>query len=224
MKLGCISSGSSGNCYLLESEQEALVIEAGVPFMEVKKALNFNIRKIVGVIVSHSHGDHAKYAAEYEKVGISVFKPFEKEKFRPVQFCGNFKILPFDLMHDVPCFGFLIDHPEMGRLLYASDTEYIGYRFKHLNHILVEANYSADLLDRYAANRTHVLKGHMELQTTLEFLRINDNPDLRNVILCHLSGNNADPVQFCTTASRVIDCPVYVAEKGLEIDVSLNPF
>ena len=47
MKLKVLGSSSAGNCYILESDTEALIIEAGLPFMEVKKALNFNVRKIV---------------------------------------------------------------------------------------------------------------------------------------------------------------------------------
>lgn len=224
MRLICLGSGSSGNCYLLESEKEALVIEAGVPFMEVKKALDFNIRKIAGVIISHAHGDHSKYAKEYEKAGIPVFKPYAEEKLRQVWTAGRFMIKSFDLVHDVPCCGFLIVHPDMGRFLYASDTEYIKYRFDRLNHILVEANYSMGLIDPNAANRSHVLTGHMELQTTIRFLQVNRNPELRNVILCHLSGNNADPEQFRQEAGKIVECDVYVAEKGLEVDVSLMPF
>ena len=42
MKLRILGSSSSGNCYLLEDESECLVIEAGLPFKEVKKALDFN--------------------------------------------------------------------------------------------------------------------------------------------------------------------------------------
>lgn len=224
MHLKCLGSGSSGNCYLLELEQEALVIEAGIPFMEVKKALNFNIRKIVGVVVSHSHGDHAGRVKEYEAAGVPVFKPYETDKLRQMQVFGNFTIKSFDLVHDVPCCGFLIVHPEMGRLLYASDTEYIKYRFDRLNHILVEANYSAELIDPGAVNRNHVLMGHMGLQTALEFLQANRNQELRNVVLCHLSRNNADPEQFRQEAERVVECDVYVAEKGLEVNVSLMPF
>lgn len=34
--------------------------------MEVKKALNFNVMKIVGVLASHIHGDHAKYIEQYK--------------------------------------------------------------------------------------------------------------------------------------------------------------
>ena len=122
MKLRCLGSGSSGNCYILENDSEALVIEAGIPFMVGKKALDFNISKIVGVVISHSHGDHAKYAGEYEKAGIPVFRPYESEMERQVRSYGEFVIRSFPLVHDVPCYGFLICHPETGKVLYASDT------------------------------------------------------------------------------------------------------
>ena len=82
MKLKVLGSGSSGNCYILESDTEALIIEAGVRFKDVKVALDFNVSKIMGVVISHSHGDHAKYVSEYEKAGISVFKPYESEMER----------------------------------------------------------------------------------------------------------------------------------------------
>lgn len=36
MKLKVLGSGSSGNCYILESETEALIIEVGLPFMNRK--------------------------------------------------------------------------------------------------------------------------------------------------------------------------------------------
>lgn len=55
MKLKVLGSGSSGNCYILENDTEALIIEAGVLFMEVKKALDFSISKIRGVVISHEH-------------------------------------------------------------------------------------------------------------------------------------------------------------------------
>lgn len=237
MILKCLGSGSSGNCYLLENDSECLVIEAGLPFKEVKKALNFNISKIVGVVVSHSHGDHAGRVREYEAAGIPVFKPYEQWTNMDFKSGSSFKVMAIDLtdrqgkfVHsnsdgsECPCYGFYIFHPEMGSLAYATDCEFIKWKFSELNHILVEANYSADLIDRDAVNRNHVLTGHMELHTTLDFLRANSNLELRNVILCHLSGNNADPGMFRERAGKVVDCPVYVSEKGLAVDVGLVPF
>lgn len=56
MLLKCIATGSKGNSYALISDEEILLIEAGVPLMEVKKAIDFQISKIVGCLVSHEHG------------------------------------------------------------------------------------------------------------------------------------------------------------------------
>lgn len=57
MRLRCLASGSSGNCYILtDSNGKSLILDCGVPIMEIKKGLNWNIRGISGVIISHSHG------------------------------------------------------------------------------------------------------------------------------------------------------------------------
>lgn len=239
MKLKVLSSGSSGNGYILESDTEALIIEAGVPLKDVKVALGFNVRKIVGVICSHRHGDHFQYVKEYLKSGLKVVVPEDCLNDEIVKygnlfvqhpmFCrdlGKFHINAFDLVHDVECLGFHVQHPDIGTLLYASDTEYIKYRFKNLNHILVEANYSDDLIDNEAVNREHVLRGHMSLQTALDFISTNDNPALRNVVLLHLSDKNSDSEQFLQKTKETVkygaDC--YIAEKGLEVDLNLCPF
>jgi phosphoribosyl 1,2-cyclic phosphodiesterase len=223
MVLKVLGSGSSGNTYLLENETECLVIEAGLPFLEVKKALDFNIRKIVGVVVGHVHLDHSRYISEYEKAGIPVYKPYDGMETMSMP-SSEFIIRAFDLVHDVPCFGFHICHPEIGNLLYASDTEYIKYKFKGLNNILIEANYSMNFVDKDKPNYGHVLQGHMNIDTTCKFLEVNNSPMLRNVILCHLSNENADREDFINQAEKVVDCPVYVAEKGLQVNMDLVPF
>jgi phosphoribosyl 1,2-cyclic phosphodiesterase len=55
MRLKVLGTGSSGNCYILENNQESLIIEAGISFKEVKKELNFNFEKVKGLLVSHEH-------------------------------------------------------------------------------------------------------------------------------------------------------------------------
>ena len=45
----------------------------------------------------------------------------------------EFKIMGFYVPHDnTPNFGFLIEHEEIGRLLYLTDLEYCPYSFKNL--------------------------------------------------------------------------------------------
>ena len=241
MVLKVLGSSSAGNCYILESDTEALIIEAGVPLKEVKVALGFNVRKIVGVVVSHEHKDHSAYFKDYFKAGIPVFRPYDmdEEIAKMQKWLGKFGIKAFEnkdksgrWIHnngdgsECPCCGFYIYHSEIGNLVYASDTEYIKYRFKNLNHILVEANYSDDLIDNEAVNREHVLRGHMSLQTALDFISTNDNPALRNVVLLHLSASNSDADLFLQKTKETVkygaDC--YIAEKGSEVDLNLCPF
>lgn len=241
MKLKVLGSGSSGNCYILENGNEALIIEAGLPFMEVKKALNFNVMKIVGVLASHVHGDHAKYIDEYKRAGIKHFSPYDMSHHTSAEcnYMGNFRVKDFSnsdksgrWLHnngdgsECPCYGFYITHPEMGSLVYATDTEYVRWRFKGVNHILCEANYDMQFVNRDEPNYEHRLRGHMSLDTALKFISTNDNPALRNVVLIHLSDKSGDPALFKQKTEETIKygANVYVACKGLEVDMNLCPF
>ena len=241
MKLKALGSGSSGNCYILENESEALIIEAVLPFMEVKKALDFNVMKIKAVITTHFHTDHSLYSLQYVQAGIPVFEPCRppikdsEMRFRK----GNFDIRAFEnrdksgrWLHnngdgsECPCVGFYITHPEMGSLVYATDTEYVRWRFNGVNHIMVEANYDMQFVDRDEPNYEHRLRGHMSLDTALKFISTNDNPALRNVVLIHLSDKSGDPALFKQKTEETVKygSDVYVAERGLEVDMNLYPF
>jgi metal-dependent hydrolase (beta-lactamase superfamily II) len=55
MELKILGSSSKGNSYIIENHSEAIVIEAGINFNEIKKSMNFNISKIRGVVISHGH-------------------------------------------------------------------------------------------------------------------------------------------------------------------------
>lgn len=56
MRLHCIATGSTGNCYTLTSNSgETLILDCGIPIKEIKKGLNWHIRGIKGVIISHTH-------------------------------------------------------------------------------------------------------------------------------------------------------------------------
>ena len=61
MELKILGSSSKGNCYLLDNGKEALMIECGIAFKNVQKAVDFDITRIKACIISHEHGDHAKH-------------------------------------------------------------------------------------------------------------------------------------------------------------------
>lgn len=224
MKLINLSSGSKGNCYILDAEKGALVIEAGIPFLEVKKAIGFNVSKVSALLVSHTHKDHSKYTAEYERAGIAVFKPYEADEEYQKKAYGRFTVTSFPLVHDVPCRGFLIGHPDIGRLLYASDTEYIKYRFTGLNHMLIECNHETELVSDEAHNFEHSLTGHMSLETCKGFVAANSNANLKNVVLCHMSDKNINEERALAEVSGITKANVFSAHTHREVDLRLVPF
>lgn len=228
MELICLGSGSSGNCYLLTNETEALVIEAGLPFKSVKKALGYDITKIRGIIYSHEHGDHYKYFQEYKKAGIKTsesMKPNSTDSF------GNFKVKAFELKHDVPNLGFLIKHPEIGLCAYITDTHYIPFRIKGVNSWIVEANYSEDILEENIAFgktelivRNRVIRSHLSLQTLKQALLENDLSQCNNIVLIHLSAQNSNAERFKKEISDITGKKVWVAKKGMKINFNKKPF
>ena len=170
--------------------------------------------------------DHSKSVDDFKRYGISVFEPYKDDKFERKNIFGGFGIYPFELVHDVPCFGFYITHTDMGSLVYLSDTEYCKYRFPRVNHILIEANYDKRIIDSSHPAKEHILRGHLELQTTKAFVLANKTPDLRNIILCHLSSENADPETMQKEVQSVAWkwVKVGVAHAGMSIELSKYPW
>lgn len=226
MLFRCLGSGSSGNCYLLSSGTETLIIEAGIPYKRILKGLDFNLMDVVGVVVSHSHQDHSKSAEDFKRAGIPVFDSYDSEAEKQVRTYGKFVIHSFKLEHDVPCMGFYILHPDMGSLVYLTDTEFCRFKFPKVNHIIVEANYDARLIPEDHPARVHILKGHMELQTTKGFIQANKSSELRNVILCHMSEDNMDETVMLQEVSEVAGkrVNIVVAESGSPVELSKFPF
>lgn len=231
MKLKCIATGSSGNCYTLTSESgETIILDCGIPIKEIKKGLNWNIRNVVGCIVSHVHSDHSKSVKDFETMGIPVFAPYLDRNIKPMDM-GCFEVKFFALTtvdgrwthtnadgSECPCYGFLITHPEMGRMLYITDCEVVKWKFKDINHILLGVNYDKDLIDNEdPAKVNHVYRGHMSIDTACDFAKANNSKDLKNVIMCHLSKNNADKDLFIDKMKSVVsNANVDVAEPDKE--------
>ena len=245
MRLNVLGSDSNGNCYVLQTDKEALIIEAGVRFSEVKKILKWQLSKVVGAVITHEHNDHAKYIRDFVSNGItvlalpSVFKAkgidslsFRKE-IEPMHgyIVGGFKVFAMPVCHDVPCVGFIIEHEDMGRMLFVTDTMMLEYRVPGLNHILLEANYAEDILDTKIeagsvplSMKPRLIHSHMEIETTKGILRANDLSGVNEIVLIHLSNGNSDERRFVREVQETSGKPVYAAVAGLELNLSINPY
>lgn len=248
MKLKVLGSSSSGNCYLLENKDEILILEAGIAYKKVLQEINFNYRAIKGVVTSHSHGDHSGCLKEFTANGILTLCTKDTIARQKLQYynvtpiedgasyqLGNFKISVFAVKHDVECYGFYIQHEEMGSLVFATDTQYIEWVFNDVNHIMVEANYAMDILDEnvYLGRiprmlRDRIMKSHTSFDTAKNMVKANLNKELRNVIMIHLSDGNSDEKRFVDEMKKIVSGNPYsgvcAARKGTVVDLSLVPF
>lgn len=231
MKLKCIATGSTGNTYALISDTgEILLLDLGVSEKTIKKGIDWKISNVVGAVISHGHKDHSLSVEDFKSMGIPIYAPYLKIDYMSMNM-GGFTVKPFDLTtidgswthtnaDGTPCpiFGFLITHKEMGKMLYITDCEVVKWRFKDINHILLGVNYDKDLIDRDNTGKAnHVFRGHLSIDTACNFVKANFSDGLQNVIMCHLSSENADRDSFIEKMKKVAcGANVDVAERNKE--------
>jgi phosphoribosyl 1,2-cyclic phosphodiesterase len=246
MILKILGSGSSGNCYVLENDNEILLLECGIRFDRIKPAIDFNISKVRGCIITHEHKDHCKSVAEVVAAGINTYSAGATLEAMGVAShhrthavthgvpftVGGFKIMAFDVKHDaIKPFGYLIQHADTGKVLFITDSYYSPGRFQGLNNILLEANYSKAIIDSkvrdgYIAEflRNRVLRSHMSLETAKDVLRANDLSAVNNIVLIHLSNSNSNATGFCEEITRLTGKTVTIADAGITIPFNKTPF
>lgn len=241
MRLTVLGSSSASNGYVIQSKTEAIVIEAGVGLVTAKKALGFNTSKVAACLITHQHGDHAKYAVEYSRA-FPVFAPTDVisnknlkgaiEVVPLVKYqAGRFTILPFPAHHDVPCVGYVISHPDMGNLMFLTDSFMCEYSFKGLSHIMLECNYTDRALEYAIENgqtqlweRRRLMTTHMELQTTKRVLLNQDLAVVNTITLIHMSERNGDQKEITAELAGISGKPIVIAVKGLEVDLNISPY
>ena len=231
MRFHSIASGSSGNAYLLTAEGVApLLVEAGIPIKQLQaklRALRGSIGGLAGCCVSHSHMDHAKAVKDLLKYGVDCYMSKEtadalnvsghhrlhEVEDGKVQIIDAWRVLPFPLIHDVPCFGFLIGQREE-RLLFIPDTAYVVPKFIGITQIVVECNYCSDILAANIQNGSlpdvvghRVRRAHMSLDTVIALLKANDLSQCRQIHLIHLSDGNSDEARMVDEVQEAVGIP-----------------
>lgn len=247
MKLTVLASGSAGNGYVLEGRTSALIIECGVSPETAFRNTGIKPSKVSGCLVSHEHGDHARYMERYARLGMPVFasegtfiernatslpRAFALRAERPAQ-VGEFYVMPFAVEHDArEPLGFYISHPE-GRLLFMTDLRVVPFTRCIVPHIfMIEANWSEDILDGRVGRgeedidrAARIKNTHLSLERACEFVRDNDGPALKNVILLHLSDRNSNAAEFAARMRENVRlAAVNVAAAGLTVELNKDEF
>lgn len=227
LKLITLSSSSKGNCHILETDNSSIMIDCGIDFKIIID--NIDIKKLDGVFITHRHGDHSKGAKDlsiYTNCNyymntescehLELYAERYKKEINGVIETKDFKIMPFEVYHDVQNTNFLILHKESGiKIVYITDTSNVSnIHFNDIDFFIVEGNFSLkwDLSDgKYI--RTNSDYGHLPIEDTIEFLKENVNINSKGIFISHISRKFDNISEF---ENMVRDCvPDYVNVKAL---------
>lgn len=175
MKFISFGSGSSGNCYLLTTPNDALLIDLGVGLRGLKKDFReygFSLSSVHHVLITHDHADHIKsvgsfshdyqipvYATREVHVGINrnycitqkisadLARVIEKGKTQQI---GDFSVTAFGVPHDSSDnVGYFIE-AEGTNFCVMTDvgtvTDEMKEYIRRARHLVIEANHDEEMV------------------------------------------------------------------------------
>ena len=170
-------SGSSGNCAFLGNENGGVLIDAGVDPKHVYHDLaanGINIKKVKGILLTHDHADHIRYAYNMvrENKHLRIYctprlmagmlrhhnvsnriKDYQVGIYKEIPFfLAGMKFTAFETSHDAyDNMGFCIE-VDGNKFVVATDMGVISERAAHYmsqaNFLMIESNYDRQMLDR----------------------------------------------------------------------------
>jgi phosphoribosyl 1,2-cyclic phosphodiesterase len=235
-KLFVLGSSSKGNGYILTAGKESLIIELGCNWDTYAWGLNYNLKSCGYALASHAHSDHlnnstAKKAMMYglrvcgpksvaDKCGCLTVNHGKKYSL------GGFKVIPLKVPHgECECFSYVIQHPDFGTLLFATDLTAFPYSIK-CDHLLIEANYSEDIALDAVLNGVELRsasQNHCELNTCIDIIN-KLNRRLNTVVLLHLSSNLSNEKIFIQKVLEGTGIKPIIADSGVTIELKKEEF
>ena len=231
MKITALASGSSGNCFYLDSGKGAILIDAGIStkrIVERMDALRLKPESVKGIFITHEHGDHTKGADVFARTFnvpiyatkgtiasgflcsnedmINSIKPGETVKI------AGMEVEAFLKSHkaEEPV-SFTISNGK--RISVITD---LGFACNRVNEaisdsdfLFLESNHDLKMLEHgpypyFLKNWVKGDSGHLSnRQASLAVLE-HSNKKLRNVVLSHLSSTNNTPKVALKTFNQML--------------------
>jgi phosphoribosyl 1,2-cyclic phosphodiesterase len=221
LQVASIASGSNGNCYYVENEQEAVLVDVGISCKELEKRmkrLGISMEKVKAIFISHEHADHicglATTAKKYAvPVYITTATLRAARTFIPkLQICsfsagepvtiGSLAVTAFTKRHDAAdAHSFVISNANTTVGVFTDiglPCEQVIRYFRLCHAVFLESNYDEDMLMKgsypyYLKHRIHGDQGHLSNRQALQLFLQHKSPALRHLFLSHLSKNNNCP-------------------------------
>jgi len=216
LNLHVLSSGSCGNCYIIESADKYIVVDVGLPLYRLKEFMQFNEDKGIDLYLTHEHTDH-----------VAGIKPF-LNKFKPNVYtsegtatelhskginCEHFFILdpskiysmkeyevyPFKIAHDCrQPFGYRFNFNKLS-VGFATDLGFVSKDVLNgitgCECVILESNYEDDLLINgsypyHLKKRVMSSKGHLSNKEALNVVSQIFAKGLKKLFFGHISEEN----------------------------------
>ncbi len=173
MKVTILASGSKGNCTLIETEKNKILIDVGLTYKLLKYRLNevnVDIDEIDAIFITHEHIDHIKglevlikkhqihivlSRGTYEGIVAKKKISLTYEYFNLIQSdeeitLESVKIKPFLVSHDaLEPFGYILNEDDK-KVVYLTDSGYISQvneeKIKNADVYIMEANHNIEML------------------------------------------------------------------------------
>ena len=234
LNVRCLQSGSAGNSYAIDDGETALLLEAGIASKKMAAGYGDLLPRAAGCLITHEHMDHAAGAAGLTDFGIGLYaskgtlaalqgirRPYRCHPVEPLKQrqLGSWQVLPFPTEHDsAQPLGFLLySEAAKEKVLFATDTHFIAYRFQGLTAVMVECNYSRHLLEESVRAgaipqtlKRRLEQSHFSLEDCRAFLLGTDLSRVHDIYLLHLSKQNANRALFKREIVRAAGAPVTV--------------
>lgn len=225
-----LGSGSKGNATIICHGDKTLLVDCGFSRKQIilrMGEMGISHESVCGILVTHEHGDHVRGARLCSQVmdapvmatrgtisggDLNVLNHdalFYGEKINH----DGFKITTLEISHDTkePC-AFLVEAGGV-RTLFATDigtVEGLDMRqMKNIDYLYVESNHDEIMLrtgpyPAFLKNRITGVGGHLNNEESGLFIRevAANSPDLKSIMLAHLSQDNNEPEKALATARQ----------------------
>ena len=242
-----LNSGSNGNCYYIENQQDAILVDAGITCRETEKRmerLGLSISKVRAIFVSHEHSDHIRgIPVIAKKYNLPVFitdgtlkmsgfslesdllKTFKAHEAVQI---GGLEITAFPKFHDAAePHSFIISYNGIKVGVFTDigiPCEHVIRYFSSCHAAFLEANYDEEMLEN--GRYPHHLKarisgdlGHLSNKQALELFCTNGT-HMSHLLLSHLSRDNNNPdLVLELFKSRSQGTEIIVASREMESKV-----
>jgi phosphoribosyl 1,2-cyclic phosphodiesterase len=221
MKVAALSSGSGGNCFYVEKDSNAILIDAGISAKRINErltSLKLNADKIKALFITHEHIDHIRGADVFSRqFDIPIYAT--KGTINSGFLCSNedmintiknketvniagFSVEAFQKFHkaaDPVSFSIFNNDRTVSVVTdIGFPCENVNRAIENSNFIFLESNHDIEMLKN--GPYPHFLKnwiggdsGHLSnKQASLAVLEYG-NSKLKNVVLSHLSKVNNEP-------------------------------